>query len=117
MSGPAPKEDPIRRNKPLFEKVEVSAHAELRGPELPVDFEWHPRTIQWYETWRRSPQASVMVDTDWEAMIETAIMHTKFWRAAYDGRTSANAMTNLSAQLKSRMAQFGATYEDRLRLR
>lgn len=115
--GPAPKEDPIRRNAPTIAKVEVSSDAQVRGPELPEGIKWHPRTVEWYEGWRKSPQASVMVASDWESMIETAVIHTKFWRAAENFTTSPAQLTNLSAELRRRMAQFGATYEDRLRLR
>lgn len=115
--GRAPKEDAIRRNAPTIEKVEVETDEDVRGPELPEGVNWHKRTIEWYEGWRRSPQATVMVATDWEAMIETAVLHTKFWRGAEDFRTSPTMLTNLSAELRRRMAQFGATYEDRLRLR
>lgn len=116
-NGPAPKEDPVRRNAPTVPMTELEAQEAVYGPELPEGISWHKRTVEWYEAWRRSPQAIVMVDSDWESMIETAVIHTKFWRTAADFTATPASLTNLSAELRRRMAQFGATYEDRLRLR
>lgn len=122
--GPAPKEDPIRRNKPTIDQTVVVEDQKLRGMPLPVFevtnqygeveiFKWHSRTVEWWNKTRRSPQAKVMAESDWEAMVETAMIHTRF----YNGGLKPTEFTNLAAELRRRMAAHGATYEDRLRLR
>lgn len=84
----------------------LAADGEVRGPELP-EGAWHPRTVQWWETWRRSAQAQVMTPTDWDALMETALLHTELW----------NGDTKVAGEVRLRVAKFGATIEDRLRLR
>lgn len=114
--GPAPK-DPerrARRNKEGKEGsgwTELAVDDELRGPELPDVFEdetWHPQTVEWWNTWRRSPQAAGFTETDWRFLIDTALMHHTMW---------AKARWEFAAELRLRAAKFGATPEDRMRLR
>lgn len=87
--------------------LKVAPDDSVRGPELPPEFAWCSRTREWWETWRHSPQAQVMTDTDWESMLETAALHHVFW----EGDTS------VAAELRLRVAKFGATLEDRMRLK
>lgn len=114
--GSAPKatrsraRDTKRRDEQM---TKVEADQELRGPELPADVlpdgeEWHPRTLQWWETWRRSPQAQTFIDTDWDFLLDTALMHHTMWRK---GRWE------FASELRLRAAKFGATPEDRMRLK
>lgn len=84
----------------------LTADGVVRGPELP-DGDWHPRTVAWWQTWRESAQAQVMAPTDWDALAETAILHTALW----------NGDTKVAGELRLRVAKYGATMEDRLRLR
>jgi hypothetical protein len=86
--------------------TKVAADGVLRGPELP-DGEWHERTIAWWQTWRRSPQAQAFAETDWDVLAETALLHTRMW----------NGEVSIAPELRLRVAKFGATVEDRLRLR
>lgn len=90
----------------------VVADGEIHGPELPEgvldDESWHPRTVQWWETWRRSPQAQTFTDTDWDFLIDTALMHHTMW---------AKKRWEFAAELRLRAAKFGATPEDRMRLK
>jgi hypothetical protein len=91
--------------------VIVASDDELRGPELPndaLDGEWHPRTVAWWNTWRKSAQAQTFTDTDWDFLLDTALMHHTMWSA---GRWE------FASELRLRAAKFGATPEDRLRLR
>lgn len=94
------------------EQTHVTPDKKLRGPALPrtagLDLPWHPRTKAWWDTWRKSPQAQVMVDTDWDFLLDTALLHNTMWLG---GRT------DLAAELRLRVAKFGATLEDRLRLK
>jgi hypothetical protein len=77
-----------------------------RGPELDGDG-WSERTVAWWESWRRSPQAQTFTDTDWDFLRDTALLHDMFWR----GKSS------VAGELRLRVAKFGATPEDRARLR
>jgi len=115
ITGPAPKQGAQRRNKDTFDKTFVEWDGEVRGPELPDGFDWHERTVAWYEKWRRSPQALVMTETDWELMLETALLHSRFWGAP--ARMSPAQITALAGEIKRRVSAYGATFEDRLKLR
>jgi hypothetical protein len=86
--------------------TKVAADGVLRGPELP-DGEWHERTLAWWQTWRRSPQAQAFAETDWDVLAETALLHTRMW----------NGEVSIAPELRLRVAKFGATVEDRLRLK
>jgi hypothetical protein len=51
--------DEGRRNRDPIEKRILEVDDELRGPDLPADVlphgeDWHPRTVPWWDTWRRS---------------------------------------------------------------
>lgn len=77
----------------------------LRGPELP-EGEWNARTLIWWDTWRQSAQATRFVDTDWEALLESALLHTRLW----------NGEMSVAPELRLRVAKFGYTLEDRQKL-
>ncbi len=78
----------------------------LRGPELPDGYEWPDATLAWWQHWRESPQAQ-FIETDWSFLLDTALIHAEFWRG-YLSR---------GAELRLRVAKFGATAEDRRRLK
>lgn len=90
----------------------------MRGPALPkggvFDKEaggfipWHPQTVSWWNNWRRSPQSSTFTATDWDYLLDTALMHHKMW---------ANGRWDFASEVRLRVAKFGATPEDRLRLK
>lgn len=107
--GPAPKPagrrartnaDPVPQTLLRFERAEA--------PDLPEEIAWHSRTQAWWESWRRSPQADLMVETDWVFLLDTALMHHAMW---------TNGTWTLAAEVRLRVAKFGATPEDRARLR
>jgi len=113
--GPPPK-DPAKRRRTNADPIPttvVSGDGELRGPNLPIDVlpdheQWHPRTRTWWRTWRESPQAQTFTATDWDFLIDTALMHHTMW---LKGRWE------FASELRLRAAKFGATPEDRARLR
>ncbi|MFF3142148.1 hypothetical protein ACFVRU_10560 [Streptomyces sp. NPDC057927] len=95
----------------------VTPDDELRGPELPagvlgeedgVDVEWHPMTQLWWDSWRSSAQAQTFVQTDWLFLIDTALMHHTMW---------AKGRWEFASEVRLRAAKFGATPEDRARLK
>ena len=107
--GPAPK-DPSqrrRRNAPVAPATVVTEDDQVRGPELPKGFDWPVQTQLWWETWRKSPQSQALTSTDWDFLLDTALLHAELW--AGNG--------TVAAELRLRVAKFGATPEDRLRLR
>lgn len=107
--GPAPK-DPSqrrRRNADAIPATTLVDTGETHGPDLPGGIDWPVVTLAWWETWRRSPQAQMFTETDWDFLVDTALLHARFW--AGDEK--------VAAELRLRVAKFGATPEDRLRLR
>jgi hypothetical protein len=77
-----------------------------RGPELP-EGTWHERTVAWWAPWRNSAQAQTFTDTDWSFLLDTALLHNELW-AGNPG---------VAGELRLRVAKFGASPEDRLRLK
>lgn len=113
--GPTPKDPSTRRRRnadPVPPTVLV-VDDELRGdplPEgvLPAGELWHRRTRDWWKTWRASPQAQTFTATDWDFLIDTALMHHTMW---------SKGRWEFGSELRLRVAKFGATPEDRARLR
>jgi hypothetical protein len=107
--GPAPK-DPAKRRRTNQDPVPTTVlevDEEARGPELPGAYDWPAPTRAWWETWRQSPQASAFTSTDWDFLLDTALLHAELW--AGNGQ--------VASELRLRVAKFGATPEDRARLR
>ena len=117
MPGPAPDPRAIRRNKQPDKNLVVS-DGKLRGFPLPEGMltdkhgeeeDWHPATRDWWEAWRRSPQAAGMLsEPDWYALLDTALIHHNMWM---------NGRWEFASEVRLRVAKFGATPEDRNRLR
>lgn len=107
--GPAPKdpENRARRNSDPAGRTTVVRDGEVRGLALPDGYGWHEMTRQWWEAWRRAPQAAAFEDTDWLFLLETAKLHSAFWEGD----------VKVAPELRLRVAKFGATVEDRARLR
>ncbi len=120
--------DRVRRNKDGYDengfvvpksskdaKLELPDwDGEIRGPDLPTHpegKEWHPQTIKWWETWRKSPQAMYCIETDWESLFMGAIVHNRIMYGV-----SNTALAALTGELRKREGMFGAALEDRIRL-
>lgn len=106
--GPAPKPpgQKARRNIDPIPTTVVQMDGLTYGPQLPEKYLWHEQTRIWWETWRKSPNAQTFTTTDWDFLLDTALIHTQFWNGE-----------NVAAELRLRCAKYGATPEDRLRLR
>jgi hypothetical protein len=114
--GPAPKDRKTRRNKDAIPQT-VLRWEPAEAPELPefrierdgdlVEFVWPERTREWWQMWVDSPQADHFGSSDWQFLLDTALIHAKLWR----GDLSA------APELRLRVAAFGATPADRARLR
>lgn len=79
----------------------------IDGEETSRLFEWHERTRQWWDMWGESPLSEDFTAADWEFLLDTALLHTQFWRGD----------VKVAAELRLRVAKFGQTIEDRQRLR
>jgi hypothetical protein len=116
--GPAPKPPEKRAGKSkdphLFKVITASATGQ---PELPsveieddgelVDFQWPARTVEWWRMWAETPLSDDFTQTDWDFLLDTAMLHARFWRGDH----------KVAAELRLRVAKVGATPEDRARLR
>lgn len=116
--GPARTGKAVRRNKgPETHTISAPKGNKKYGWQLPKDVltdkdgdivPWHPMTIKWWESWRRSPQATRMLtEPDWHFLLDTALMHHMMWQ---------NGRWDFASEVRLRVAKFGATPEDRLRL-
>jgi hypothetical protein len=106
--GPAPK-DPRRRARSNTDPIPTTVlrFESAEAPELPADLEADPHVAAWWDTWRASPQAEHFGSTDWAFLLETAYLVAAF----YGGDLK------LAAEIRLRVAKYGATPEDRARLR
>lgn len=106
--GPPPKENgrKVRRNKETIAATVVRFEP-AEQPELPEDIPWPDQTRRWWAMWRDSPLSENFGTTDWDFLMDTALLHAQYW----------SGDTSKSAELRLRVAKFGATPEDRARLR
>lgn len=116
--GPAPK-DPNRRARRNGDPIplRVITADPTEQPDLPTfeveqdgeltEFVWPARTREWWAMWRDSPLSAEFTANDWSELLDTAVLHARYWRGD----------VKLAAELRLRVAKFGATPEDRARLR
>ena len=113
-TGPAPAES-RSRDRDNKERIKLVSDGKKRGPALPVlmikgkRVAWHAQTRKWWENWRTSPQAlRMMTGPDWDFLLDTALMHHHMW---------TTGSFEQAAEVRLRVQKFGATPEDRSRLR
>lgn len=123
--GPAPG-DPSRLSRPSSRKkaaagmkvVEIQPSEQPGLPSFYVTeqtedgpkrkkFVWPTATKRWWEMWSRSPLTKDFTENDWSELLDTALVHARHW----SGDPKA------AAELRIRAAKFGATPEDRARLK
>ena len=86
-------------------------------PELPtllirddggmVAVDWPDVTREWWLMWANSPLSAGFTATDWSELRDTARLHALYWLGD----------KSVVEELRLRVAKFGATPEDRMRLR
>jgi len=61
----------------------------------------------------------LMTETDWDFMLDTAVLHQMLWSGTSpSGRgNGAVSAVQLASEIRQRVSKFGATYEDRKKLR
>lgn len=88
---------------PTFD-VQVEDDGEL----ISQAFVWPEATRRWWATWGAEPLAQDFTATDWDFLLDTALLHAKVWGAGD---------LKLLPELRLRVSKMGATGEDRARLR
>jgi hypothetical protein len=73
----------------------------------PDGSEWPAQTVEWWAMWGRSPLSALFTETDWSELLDTALLHARLW----------SGEVSIAPELRLRVAKFGATPEDRARLR
>lgn len=109
--GPAPKPSERRarrRSGANSGEMRVIEITPMSQPALPDSMGWPEETEKWWAMWADSPLAADFSSTDWSFLLDTAILHAQLW---------GNGDTTVLAELRIRVAKFGATPEDRARLR
>jgi hypothetical protein len=112
MPGPPPK-DPARRARRNKDPIAPTTLRFVPGeqPALPdrrpEGDAWPARTVAWWAMWGESEQARLFTATDWSELLDTAILHARYW----------SGDVKMAGELRLRVAKFGATPEDRARLR
>lgn len=105
--GPAPNPNRRRVNKDTFGGPQtVRADGRTRGPALKGT--WSAATRSWYNTWRKSPQASLFTATDWQRLTMLAPLVERFF---------AEPDVKLMTEIRQNETLLGATHLDRLRTR
>ena len=109
--GPIPKEASkrARTNKgPAMHIIESDPVPQPSLPELMPNGEpWPVRTVEWWAMWGADPLAAEFRATDWSELMDCAVIHGAYW----------SGDVKLAGELRLRTAKFGATAEDRARLR
>lgn len=86
---------------------DFDVQVEIGGEMSSQSFSWPARTREWWSMWADSPLSLEFTSTDWSELLDTALLHAKFW----------SGDTKLASELRLRVAKFGATPEDRARLK
>lgn len=104
--GPKPKDNAQRRNK--HEHAQTLSSSTTEGRALPPGLGIKSAGARrFWRTWATSPQAGAWAETDW-AELEITV---KLVDAFYQGDVK------LAGEIRQRVAKWGATTEDRARLR
>lgn len=95
------------------ELLEVVDTGTLHGPELPEGVlpdgqVWHEQTRAFWAALRQSPLLADEPDLGWQFLIDTALMHHTMW---------TKGRWDFAGEVRLRVAKFGATPEDRMRLK
>ena len=89
------------------ELPQFDLQVEVDGELTSQPFHWPARTREWWAMWRDSPLSADFTSTDWSERLDTALLHARMWSGDH----------KVAAELRLRVQKFGATPEDRARLR
>lgn len=105
--GPAPKHHSVRARGNRGADVTTLRPVDGAQPDLPEGVPWPDATREWWQMWADAPQSDEFGPTDWAFLMETALLHADAWSGNLDRLP----------ELRLRVAKFGATPEDRARLK
>ena len=88
---------------PVIEQVVLDENGKPRKKRVT----WPTVTRRWWKMWGESPLSAEYTETDWSFLLDTAYLHALYWKGDH----------RVAAELRLRVAKFGATPEDRARLR
>lgn len=104
--GPTPKANSVRRNKHEY-ATEIPKESQ-KGRPLP---KYLPITTaaakHFWKVWSESPQSSTWIETDWLELESTTLLVDELYKGE----------TKVAGEIRQRVAKWGATNEDRARLR
>lgn len=106
--GPPPKETKRRRNADTYADVKAAVVDDGERCGSPLGGVWPQYVLDWWDTWRRSPQAKAFVNTDWQRLRMLAPLVAAYWEAPD---------RSIMAEIRQNETLLGATYADRLRNR
>lgn len=114
--GPAPKTTRSRKRDTDRRDAEtevLNPTGRARGPKLPADVlpdgeDWHPQTKTLWEALRRDPILADETPVGWQFLLDTMLMHHTMW---------AKGRWEFASEVRLRLAKYGATPEDRMRLK
>ena len=106
LHAPKSAETRHRRNAPAHGEQLVYPDGIVRGPDLGDGYS--DQTVEWYATWRTSPQAQLFQATDWSRLRLLASIVDAYYR-----RPSAAALS----EIRMNEERLGATVVDRMRAR
>lgn len=96
-----------RVHGPMLPKAEDVFEPEFdERTESFVQPEWHPMTVKWWDSMRRSPLTTDAGPEGWAFLLDTALLHNRAWKGDH----------KLMPEVRLRVAKFGVTPEDRARL-
>ena len=111
---PKPDGERQRRNK-RSDEMNLEWDGVVRGPTLPTGYPWCKATKKWWNKFRRSPQAMICAPSDWQFMIDTALIYDRIWRDPEN--IPATQLATLMSELRRRTAVYGFTSDDRMHRR
>lgn len=109
--GPPPKSPERRARRNKSPEMQVIISEPVKQPVLPKRMPngepWPEITRAWWRMWGKDPLAAEFRATDWAELRDTAAIHGAYW----------SGDLKMAGELRLRTAKFGATAEDRARLR
>lgn len=108
MPGPIGKSPDRRARRGTTQDQTILRFEPSEQPPLPQAVPWPEETMRWWKMWGESPQSELFSATDWDFLLDTALLHAQLWG---DGNTG------VLSELRIRLAKVGATLADRATLR
>jgi len=97
----------VKAKQPALPSFSVTYFDETTGKYRSQKFAWPVQTRTWWKMWADSSLSTDFTATDWSELLDTARLHAAYWTGDL----------KVAAELRLRVAKYGATPEDRARLR